>query len=252
MIKVESLKFVVILLFFCLFWSQAKAQDAHPKKGFADPSEFVLFLQNHNQEISSYLAGISTSGNLNRNNFKALGYVWADHKLDFFKLKFVDLVFKSPISIFLKKGDKVYLSYPPQKHRLETTVEKFQPMYEAGIPLGADLLVPLLKGHFFIPPVIVSSERLPVAGKDQEKFRLLGQRYDVDYLVSGKDPVLFLITVKKTGQKVMFVYQNYRQYGMVKLPGWIKVQTLGSGNFIIIQLLWLRINAPVPNIWYLG
>lgn len=256
--KVGIFKKAVLLLYVVFLLNDSKmllGEEAPKDKPKEDPqvqvNEVIANLEKHNSTLKNYQAKIAVEGYLKSNEFKAQGFVWSDSGKGNFKLKFIDLIFKSTISVFLKKQETIFLYYPAKKKRYVTTVEKFQPVYEAGIPLQANLLVPLLQGQFFIPQAysVKAFSRM----KDKYKMTLESTRYKVDYILNkNKLPTTFLITDKLKNRKVLFFYRGYKLYTRSWIPTWIRVKTVGNRNNLTIRVLWLRINHKIGNIWYLG
>lgn len=208
----------------------------------------IARIKKHNNAIKTYYARINSQGLLKKNKFKATGRIWSDARYGRLKIRFEDLIFRSPMSIFLLIGNRVTLYYPPKKKKIVTTKARFRPAYDAGLPLEADLLQPMLQGHFFIPKYLTYKKYKA----SQKKLILASRKYVINYLLNSHGlPYKGIFYNRATKKRAVFVFQNYAKKGHIWVPMSIKIYPPIRGNYLNITIKELKLNGRLGNVWNL-
>lgn len=245
---------ILSLLFDLPCFSKTALTDAKPgtleNKEQSSVDKFIEKINSHNKKIRSYYGGIFARGLLKNKKFKAQGRVWSDTALDKLKLRFEDLIFRSPISVFLMEGNRITLYYPPQKKKIITKREDFQPAYDAGLPLPSDLLLPMLRGHFYLPKKIEHKSFKKSAKGD--KVILVDTRYIINYIL-GKNgmPRMGIFQSRQDKKRVVFKYKNFKKVKGLQIPYHITIIPARSKNYLHLKIQWLRINKKIGRVWNL-
>jgi hypothetical protein len=208
-------------------------------------------LRNHNNKIRTYHADIKTDGRLKGKRFQSYGEIWSDIGKRRFKIRFTELILKSPISIFLMKGNRIVLYYPRKKKKVVTNRYKFRPAYDAGIPLSARLLEPMMQGHFYIPNRLTY---LKYYNKSR-KLILADRRHIINYKLNDKGlPREAYIKKKSKGRAIKILFDEYRRKKGVWVPYYIKIYPRRSSHqeeHLAIEIKSLQINSTISNVWNL-
>lgn len=208
-------------------------------------------LRRHNNKIRTYHAEIKTDGRLKGKRFQSYGEIWSDISKRRFKIRFTELILKSPISVFLMKGNRIVLYYPRKKKKVVTNRYKFQPAYDAGIPLSARLLEPMMQGHFYIPRRLKYRKYYPKS----RKLILADSRHIINYKLNDKGlPREAYIRKKDSRRTIKILFDEYRKKNGVLVPYYIKIYPRRSSHqkeHLGIEIKSLEINRSISGVWNL-
>ncbi len=242
-ITMTTIVTMVTLLTLLFFQSQSTANN-----GPQNLTAALIGLQKHNNAIHTYYAKINSEGLLQKNKFRATGHIWSDAKKGRLKIKFEDLIFRAPMSIFLLIGNKVTLYYPPKKRKIVTSKARFRPAYDAGLPLEADLLQPMLQGHFFVPRYLTYKKY----DAKNKKLILANKKYVINYLLNSRGlPYKGIFYNRVSKKRAVFTFQSYKKYQSTWIPMNIKIYPPIRGNYLTIKITALQINGKLGNVWHL-
>lgn len=182
--------------------------------------------------------------------FKTLGEIACDRSAELFKVTFVDSIFKSPMAVVGRDGNKLKVYMPVEKTLYEDDVQfiNLKNYIDVNIEFGfisavATWQVPLLKNYKIKQSVL---QKTSGAGKEEENYIVLENDFYFETISIKNDiPNKIMIINKSNKEKAEFYFENPERKNNMLYFNTIRYISAQRGERISVKFSSVSANPPL-------